>query len=192
MDDLFQSAYKANHSTETALVKVQNDVLRTIRSIRGIWHSGPRHPAVSTLSTQRFGIKGTALNWFSPYPSEGKQFVCVNGTASSHRYLPYGVPRGSVLARAPMLFLMYTVPLTYVIRKHVKASCKSAFFHLKQLPVQAAETLIHSLVTSKVDFCYSLLNGVPNQLRQKLQIVQNSAARQLTYIPTSRNTLNLC
>jgi len=50
MEDLFQSAYKANHNTETALVKVQNDVLRTIKSIRGIWHSGPRHPADSTLS----------------------------------------------------------------------------------------------------------------------------------------------
>ena len=54
---------------------------------------------LSRLS-QSFGIKGTALNWFSPYLSEGKQFVCVNGTASSHRDLPYGVPLGSVLARA--------------------------------------------------------------------------------------------
>ena len=150
------------------------------------------HAILLSRLSQRFGIKGTALNWFSPYLSQGKQFVCVNGTASSHRDLPHGVPRGSVLARAPMLFFMYTGPLTHVIRKHVRASCKSAFFHLKQLPVQAAETLIHFLVTSKVDFCYSLLNGVLNQLRQKLQIVQNSAARHLTYIPTSRNTLNPC
>ena len=28
--ELFQSAYKGNHSTETALVKVQNDVLRAL------------------------------------------------------------------------------------------------------------------------------------------------------------------
>ena len=28
--ELFQSAYKANHSTETPLVKVQNDVLRAL------------------------------------------------------------------------------------------------------------------------------------------------------------------
>ena len=85
------------------------------------------------------------------------------------------------------------------VEEHVKASCKSAFFHLsniaqiqKHLPAQAAETLIHSFVTSKVDFCNSLLYGVPNQLIRKLQSVQNSVARLLTYMPTSRNTLNLC
>jgi len=49
------------------------------------------------------------------------------------------------------------------------------------LAAQAAETLIHSLVTSKVDYCNSLLYGVPNQLIQKLQSVQNAAARPLTY-----------
>ena len=30
LDELFQSAYKAGHSTETALLRVQNDVLRAI------------------------------------------------------------------------------------------------------------------------------------------------------------------
>ena len=81
------------------------------------------------------------------------------------------------------------------MEEDVKASCKSAFFHLsniaqirKHLPAQAAETLILSLVTSKVDFCNSLIYGVPNQLIQKLQSVQNSVARLLTYVPTSRNT----
>ena len=85
------------------------------------------------------------------------------------------------------------------MEEHVKASCKSAFFHLtniaqiwKHLPAQAAETLIQSFVTSKVDFCNSLLYGVPNQLIRKLQSVQNSVARLSTDILTSRNTVNLC
>lgn len=30
MDELYQSAYKKYHSTETALIKVQNDILRAI------------------------------------------------------------------------------------------------------------------------------------------------------------------
>ena len=78
------------------------------------------------------------------------------------------------------------------MEEHVKASCKSAFFHLtntaqiwKHLPAQAAETLIHSLVTSKVDFCNSLLYGVPNQLIRKLQSVQSSVARLSTDILTN-------
>ena len=61
------------------------------------------------------------------------------------------------------------------MEEHIKASCKSAVFYLriiarirKHLLAQAAETLIHSLVTSKVDFCNSLLYGVPNQPIQKL------------------------
>ena len=74
------------------------------------------------------------------------------------------------------------------MEEHIKATCKSAVFHLsiiarirKHSLAQAAETLIHSFVTSKVDFCNSLLYGVPNQPIQKLQRVQNSAARLLTY-----------
>lgn len=57
--------------------------------------------------------------------------------------------------------------------------CLASFF--LSLAAQAAETLIYSLVTSKVDYCNSLIYGVPNQLIQKLLSVQKSAARPLTY-----------
>ena len=75
-----------------------------------------------------------------------------------------------------------------------KVSCKSAFFELrnvtrirKYLPRQAAKSLIHSFVTSRLDSsCSSLLYGVSNHSFKTLEIVQNSAARLLT-LPTRRN-----
>ena len=82
------------------------------------------------------------------------------------------------------------------MEEHVKASCKSAFFHLtniaqirKHLPAHAAETLIHSFVTSKVDFCNSLLYGVPKQLIRKLQSIQNSVAKLFNNYSSSPNGL---
>ena len=75
------------------------------------------------------------------------------------------------------------------VEEHVKASCKSAFFHLsniaqirKHLPARAAET-------SKVDFCNSLLYGVPKQLIRKLQSIQNSVARLFNNYSSSPNGL---
>lgn len=54
---------------------------------------------------------------------------------------------------------------------HVTSVCKSAFFHLhnigmirKYLTSQAAQQLIHALVTSKFDYCNSLMYGLPTYL----------------------------
>ena len=69
----------------------------------------------------------------------------------------------------------------------VNAICKSMFFHLenlsrirKYISSQSAEILIQAFVTSRLDFCNSLLYGIPKALIRKIQSVQNSAARLLS------------
>ena len=70
------------------------------------------------------------------------------------------------------------------LAKHVNLTCRSAFFHLrriskvrKQLNKNITETLVNSFITSRLDYCNSLLCALPNKIIQKLQYVQNGAAK---------------
>ena len=47
----------------------------------------------------------------------------------------------------------------------------------KFLIQEATCTIIHSFITSQIDYCNSLMNGLPDNLIKKLQRVQNTAAR---------------
>ena len=65
--------------------------------------------------------------------------------------------------------------------------CKSCYFHLynirsirSYITDDAASTLIHALITSKLDMGNAMLFGISESLCQKLQHVQNAAARLVT------------
>ena len=73
------------------------------------------------------------------------------------------------------------------LEQHVKNVCKSAFYHIHNiakirdsLTQDDTETLIHAFITCKLDYCNSLLYGLPQYLIDRLQRVQNSAARLVT------------
>ena len=70
---------------------------------------------------------------------------------------------------------------------HINNICKSSFYHLrniarirKYISFKTAETLVHAFITSKLDHCNSVLFGLPKNLIDKLQAVQNAAARLIS------------
>ena len=72
--------------------------------------------------------------------------------------------------------------------EQISKICKSSHYHLrnigkirKYLDESSTETLIHAFVTSKLDYCNALLNGLPKYQINRLQLVLNTAARVVTH-----------
>ena len=70
---------------------------------------------------------------------------------------------------------------------HINNVTKIAFFHLRNiarirdyLSLDDAKTLIHAFVFSRLDYCNAILSGLPKKSTDRLQLVQNAAARVLT------------
>ena len=51
--------------------------------------------------------------------------------------------------------------------------------YLKALPFDTAKYLVNCFVISRIDYCNSLLSGVPQYALDRLQCVMNAAARML-------------
>ena len=123
--EIFQSAYRQLHSTETALLRVQNDIYQAVDSEGGaILVLLDLSAAFDTIDHQKllelldysFGIRGDALKWFKSHLQGRTQTVQIGSSQSDPVTLKYGVPQGSVLG--PILFTMYTTPLGNIIRNH--------------------------------------------------------------------------
>ena len=73
---------------------------------------------------------------------------------------------------------------------HINKTCSSASYYLynmrrirKYLSHSVTESLVHGFITSRIDYCNSVLYGLPNSHIMKLQRIQNAAARLVTGTP---------
>ena len=125
LHESFQSAYKAHHSTETALLTITDDILLSLDRGENVFlllldlsaaFDTVNHSLLLSRLENSFGITGTVLQWFHSYLTGRSQFIEINDTKSSVRDLTVGVPQGTVLS--PILYLLYTAPLAEIIRSH--------------------------------------------------------------------------
>ena len=97
-----QSAYKHFNSTETALLKIHNDIICNVGNGKIIALTLLDLPAVfdtidhSTILERlhgHFGIFGTVVQWFKSYISNRQQRVHIDGSLSCPQDLYFGVPQ---------------------------------------------------------------------------------------------------
>ena len=70
---------------------------------------------------------------------------------------------------------------------HITAICKSTLFHIRNidkirnlLSYNACSTIIHALISCRLDYCNSILYNVPKSKTDRLQRLQNQCAHILT------------
>ena len=96
-----QSAYKRVHSTETALLKIHNDIADNtdngkVTALTLLDLSDAFDTIDHSILLQRFhryfGISGPALRWLKSFLSDRYRSINISGTLSCPQHLPFGVP----------------------------------------------------------------------------------------------------
>ena len=157
-----QSAYRKHHNTETALIKITNDLLLSADNKKvsvlvlldlSAAFDTIDHKILLARLQKTFGFRGTVLNWFKSYLSNRLQCVKIKNIFSNDKPLLFGVPQGSVLG--PLLYTLYTTPLGGIIRKH------GLSYHFyaddTQLYLCIEPENVHDLIF-KVEICIAEIN----------------------------------
>ena len=147
LHDVYQSAYRQHHSTETALLRVQTDILSALdRGSLVVLIMIDLSAAFDTLDhdillsrfDHSFGIRGDALQWLRSYLTGRMQCIAIAQSQSSDSQLSFGVPQGSVLG--PKLYCMYTRPVGEIARRynmqHISYADDTQGYQILELPSQ--------------------------------------------------------
>ena len=123
---LRQSAYRAFHSTETAVTDVHNRLIRCVDrggnvSVLVLLDLSSAfdtvdHAILLEVLEKRFGIAGGVLSWYCSYLTERTQTYKVRSQISGTFVVYYSVPQGSVLGA--LKFIVYTEDLPAVVGQY--------------------------------------------------------------------------
>jgi len=123
--DPLQSAYRPRHSTETALLRVNHDIMEALDGqssavlvlldLSAAFDVIDHSILFKRLETS-YGIVGQSLNWIRSYLTDRHQRVVIGSDRSDTSHLPFGVPQGSVLG--PKLYCLFSRPIGNICRRH--------------------------------------------------------------------------
>ena len=131
-----QSAYRKFHSTETALLKLTNDIMENIDSGKiTILTALDMSAAFDTLDhitllhrlQHTFGLSGYVISWIRSYLTDRSSFVKIDSSSSPSTTILTGVPQGSVLG--PLLFVLFISPIANVINSDQSSQNSIVSFH---------------------------------------------------------------
>ena len=155
--DFHQSAYRNNNSTETALVKVKNDIAEALDQ---------KHVVVFVM-----------LDLSSAFD------VIDHGIMQTRHLHSFGVTTVQSVRNVGVI-----MDSGMTMAKHVNAISKSCFYRIRNIGKvrqyitnDACKILVQALVTSRLDYGSALLQGLPQVLIERLQRIQNCAARLITW-----------
>ena len=121
--DGFQSAYKAGHSCETALLRVYNDIVITIGKGNGSFlvlldlsaaFDTIDHDNLFMILERFVGISGSALQLIKSYFSGRTQRVVIDGILSDFANLVCGVPQARFCFGAREVLFVFVTPLCHL------------------------------------------------------------------------------
>ena len=120
-----QSAYTPHHSTETAVIKVTNDILCALDHKQCVYlvlldlsaaFDTIDHNVFLSRLQEDYGVIGDVTDWMASYLFDRHQTVDINNTLSDKISLQYGFPQGSKIG--PFGFKLYTKQLSAIANKH--------------------------------------------------------------------------
>ena len=121
----FQSGFRRSHSTETALVRLIDQLLSDIKKdqVSGLVFIDYKKAfdlidhdiLLSKLET--YGVTPKELLLFKDYLKGKRQSVGIDGVQSEYRLIIHGVPQGSVLG--PQLFIIFVNDLPHAVSRSI-------------------------------------------------------------------------
>ena len=162
--DNYQSAYKQNHSTLTALLNITEDIydaledsevtLLVLLDYSKAFDCANHRLILAKL--KKLGFHGEALDWIHSYLSGRSQQVCTDDKTSTWKEMINGVPQGSILG--PLLFT--------ILISDIKTAISNGKYHL-----YADDTQIY--YRCKVDS----ISETINKINQDLDKISNFSER---------------
>ena len=163
-----QSGFRRFHSTETAVLKVYNDIVTALDAglisalflldFSAAFDCVDPSILLQVLEVQ-FGITASAFNWIASFLIGRTHSVRVGTKASKLYNILFGVPQGSILG--PLLFILYTSNITDIASRHgilirLYADDTQLYIKLSTRDIENAKTKLANCFSEIQSWCSSM------------------------------------